>query len=323
MPVPPIRLLFLTVLLLTGPADRRLMAEDAASRRVRIDYQFQISDVPAGQPLRVWCPVPQDTPEQTVTVAADGGWQLTREPRFGNRIAYRELTATAAPSLHALAFVVERKEVVQADIDPTTASAGVAPSVWLQSNRLVPVAGRHVELMADIPAEISRRELGQQVYSLVLNHVDYRKDQPGWGRGDTAWVCDSRFGNCTDFHSLFISMMRSRQVPARFEIGFSIPSDGTSGELSGYHCWAWFQDEDGVWVPVDISEADKHPDLARYYFGNLNAHRVAMSVGRDLELVPRQAAEPLNFFVAPYAEAAGKPVPKEQIKLLHRWSVVR
>jgi hypothetical protein len=30
--------------------------------------------------------------------------------------------------------------------------------------------------------------------------------------------------------------------------------------------------------------------------------------GRDLLLVPRQAADPLNYFVYPYAEADGKPV---------------
>jgi hypothetical protein len=68
-------------------------------------------------------------------------------------------------------------------------------------------------------------------------------------------------------------------------------------------------------VPVDISEADKDPSLKDYYFGRLTENRVTFSVGRDLVLVPKQAGEPLNFFVHPYVEVDGKPWPNEKIKL--------
>ena len=34
-------------------------------------------------------------------------------------------------------------------------------------------------------------------------------------QGDVLWVCDSRFGNCTDFHSLFISWARAKGLPQR------------------------------------------------------------------------------------------------------------
>jgi hypothetical protein len=72
--------------------------------------------------------------------------------------------------------------------------------------------------------------------------------------------------------------------------------------------------EDQGWVPVDISEADKHPDLRQYYFGNLTADRVAFSVGRDLRLVPQQAGEPLNYFVYPYVEVDGIARDQDSIK---------
>jgi hypothetical protein len=72
--------------------------------------------------------------------------------------------------------------------------------------------------------------------------------------------------------------------------------------------------EDQGWVPVDISEADKHPDLRQYYFGNLTADRVAFSVGRDLKLVPEQAGKPLNYFVYPYVEVNGIARDQDSIK---------
>jgi hypothetical protein len=44
-----------------------------------------------------------------------------------------------------------------------------------------------------------------------------------------------------------------------------------------------------------------------YYFGNLTADRVMFTVGRDLQLTPRQAGGPVNFLVYPYVEVEGKP----------------
>jgi len=52
-----------------------------------------------------------------------------------------------------------------------------------------------------------------------------------------------------------------------------------------------------------------------YYFGNLTENRVAFSVGRDIELVPRQNGKPLNYFVYPYVEVDGRVWPRDRIKL--------
>ena len=75
------------------------------------------------------------------------------------------------------------------------------------------------------------------LYDAVLARMDY--DKPAgepWGRGDARWACDAGFGNCTDFHSLFIAACRDLHIPARFEIGFPIPTRRGAGEVGGYHC---------------------------------------------------------------------------------------
>jgi transglutaminase-like putative cysteine protease len=137
---------------------------------------------------------------------------------------------------------------------------------------------------------------------------------PGSGRGDARWACQSGYGNCTDYHSLFISIARKRSLPAKFEIGLPISQKNRDGEIGGYHCWASFYVEELGWVPIDISEADKHPELREYYFGNLTADRVSFSVGRDLNLVPQQEGEPLNYFIYPYVEVDGIACEKDAIK---------
>jgi transglutaminase-like putative cysteine protease len=142
--------------------------------------------------------------------------------------------------------------------------------------------------------------------------MKYSKEGKGWGQGDAVWACDSRFGNCTDFHSLFISMARGNKVPAKFEMGFSVPEKHGRGPVGGYHCWAWFLSKQG-WIPVDISEANRHPDQTEYYFGNLTEDRVQFTTGRDITLAPPQAGGPLNYFIYPYAEVDGRAYPAEKI----------
>jgi transglutaminase-like putative cysteine protease len=168
------------------------------------------------------------------------------------------------------------------------------------------IAGR------DLPAD--QLQLGRVLYDVVNSHMRYSKEGIGWGEGDAVWACDSRFGNCSDFHSLFISLARSQKIPARFEIGFPLPEKRGEGEIPSYHCWAKFKPQGRGWVPVDISEANKDPSRKEYFFGNLSADRVAFSEGRDLTLVPKQDGPPLNFFVYPYVEVDGKPLPAEKVQ---------
>src|SRR5258708_7824089 len=108
---------------------------------------------------------------------------------------------------------------------------------------------------------------------------------------DTRRACDVGKGNCTDFHSLFISLARARQIPSRFEIGLQVPPGKPSGKIDGYHCWSEFWDPRDGWTPVDASEAWKHPERHAYYFGTFDPDRVQLSVGRDL-MLPGMSGEP-------------------------------
>lgn len=144
--------------------------------------------------------------------------------------------------------------------------------------------------------------------------MQYRKDEPGWGRGDASWACDSKFGNCTDFHSLFLSLARTKDVPGRFEMGFSLPEKRGTGDVSGYHCWAKVMPRGRGWVPIDISEANKAPSKRDYFFGRIDANRVGFTHGRDIVLVPAQDGPPVNFLIYPYVEVDGKPLPAESVQ---------
>jgi transglutaminase-like putative cysteine protease len=176
----------------------------------------------------------------------------------------------------------------------------------LQPDALVPTTGPPAGLAVKVTAgKLDPLEKARAIYDYVFTTMKYDKTGTGWGRGDVLYACDAKKGNCTDFHSLFIAMARSQGIPARFEIGFPLPSDKHSAEIAGYHCWSDFYIDGKGWIPVDISEAWKHPEKRDYFFGSHDVNRVQFSMGRDLRLSPPQDGKPLNYFVYPYVEVDG------------------
>ena len=77
------------------------------------------------------------------------------------------------------------------------------------------------------------------------------------------------------------------------------------GVVGGYHCWAEFYVEEFGWVPIDASEAHKHPDKRQALFGGLDADRVAVTIGRDIR-IPGTDGELLNYVIYPYVEVDGE-----------------
>lgn len=308
------------------PAVPAPAAAEPKIRKFTFHYAFQIKDLqPTGDAakdvVRVWLPLPPSTDCQEVkrlAATAPAEPSEHEEARFHNRLLHFE---TAIPADGTIAvdvpYEVVRREVLRAGMPPATPEKldDAGRTFFLAADKLVPTSGRPLKLLEAVQLKQEPLHRARQLYDLVDQHVAYKKEGTGWGRGDTNWVCDNGYGNCTDFHSLFISLARSQGLPARFEIGFSIPTDKPEGPIAGYHCWAWFYLDGRGWTPVDISEADKHPELKEYYFGNLTADRVLFSVGRDLELVPRSAGPPMNFFIYPYIEVGGLPLRKENVEL--------
>jgi transglutaminase-like putative cysteine protease len=184
---------------------------------------------------------------------------------------------------------------------------------YLEPDKLVPLDGTIAELASEHTAgDTTTIQKARHIYDYVLAIMRYDKTGEGWGRGDAIWACTAKRGNCTDFHSLFIGMMRSSGIPARFEIGFPLPEGKTEGDIAGYHCWAEFYLAGVGWVPVDASEAWKNPSERDYFFGAHDTNRVFFTYGRDIRLSPDQKGDPLNFFIYPYAETNGQPVKNLQ-----------
>ncbi|MGA8298881.1 MAG: transglutaminase-like domain-containing protein [Terriglobales bacterium] len=295
------------------------------TRHFTFHYAFTVKNVTPGERIRVWIPLAHSDQFQDVKVTAKSGdlaLKQFQQSQYGNEVLYGE-AAKADKEEYKFSVdytVLRREHVVLVDgkpapgLPPRRSSPKLELARDLEPDRLVPITGIPADLAVEqTKGATTQLEKARDIYDYVFRTMKYDKSGTGWGHGDTLWACDSKHGNCTDFHSVFISMARSQKIPAHFQIGFPLPADKTSAEIPGYHCWAEFYIASIGWIPVDISEAWKHQEKHDYFFGAHDANRFQLTQGRDLKLTPAQDGPPLNYFVYPYVEVAGKEYPNVSI----------
>ncbi len=313
---------FIVVVAAVGSGVSAFSQASTAARSFEFTYVTRIPELPGGaRSARIWIPLPQSGPYQTISdlkIESPFAYTTHRDAEYGNEYVFLEAPAAkvAAPAEVRVHFQATRQEHwVALRAQPVAAKTGAGAGElqrFLQPDRRVPLGGIIGELSEQQTRGIQDPVVkARAIYDYVIATMRYDKSGTGWGNGDAIWACTAKRGNCTDFHSLFIGMVRAAGIPARFEIGFSLPEDQRGGTIAGYHCWAQFYVAPYGWIPVDASEGWKHPEKKNYFFGAHDDNRLQFSVGRDIRLDPPQQGEPLNYFIYPYAEVDGKPLPLE------------
>lgn len=301
-----------------------LQVVGAESRVFEFSYELMPSDLPLGEAVDIYIPLPAEHADQVIltqsfhsSIPGSRGQEL----RYDN--AYYRISRSAdtdTPISVTLSWTVQRN-TVRAGSERQLSEAEKAQ--FLASNVLVPVGHEILQpILKDIRAQRvdeSPAATARAIYDWLVDNVEYKKIGSGWGNGDTFWACTERYGNCTDFHALFIALARSEGIPARFEIGFPVPQNRQAGEIGGYHCWVQFYLPGQGWVPIDASEAAKNPAKRELFYGTHPADRIHFTTGRDLVLSERSEKQPLNYFIYPYVEVDGQPWQGQlKIKLSYR-----
>lgn len=298
------------------------LAEPSESRRFEFDYSCRVTEIPLGaESVDLWVPLPWNTPHdrpphqqvQVMNGSIPPEAEIGTDGKFGNKMIHQRFRAPFPEKIgFDLRLDITRQEAWSDDAkkgrksgaaEPLTAAAKyLGPTAKIALDGKVGAVATGLGLPSGDPLGAARA-----IYDYVVSTMKFDKTGDGWGRGDAAWACESKRGNCADFHSVFMGLARSQNIPSDFEIGFSIPEDLADGEVAGYHCWSWFYAPGAGWTPVDASEASRRPDKKDYFFGALPADRVTFSHGRDITLDPPQQGPALNFFIYPYVEIDGKP----------------
>lgn len=304
--------LFPTLILSLLFSGLSLHAIGSEPRLLEFNYEVATGELPEGKTVDIYIPLPAEHAGQLIL---EQSLQSSIPGRKGQEMhhnnGYYRITRSSdsdVPINAHLRWTVKRN-TVHAGSERELGDA--EKTQFLAPNALVPVDH---EVLQPILEEIREQRsddspaaTARAIYDWVVDNVEYKKVGTGWGNGDTFWACNERYGNCTDFHALFVSLARSEGIPARFEIGFPVPQTRQAGDISGYHCWVQFYLPGEGWVPIDASEAAKNPDKRELYYGTHPSDRIHFTTGRDLVVSKASEKDPLNYFIYPYVEVDGKP----------------
>jgi transglutaminase-like putative cysteine protease len=285
------------------------------SRTVRLSFELTVPEPnDQGDPVRIWLPLPASTPQQEVFgIAIDATVPVSvhHDADFGNPILHAASDGRGDGPIRVAYHAQVQRHEWAVDLQhkrPTAVSqdAGLL-AAQLGETRKVKFLSDIAKVGGEIRAShCDALAVARAAYDHVLATMTYDKSGEGWGSGDTEWACSMGRGNCTDFHTLFMAILRCCGVACEFEIGAAFPAGLESGDIThykcGYHCWTRFYVPDLGWVPADVSEASRHPDKREYFFGAIDEDRVMLSRGRDIVLVPPSPGSPENFFTEPRVE---------------------
>lgn len=289
------------------------------SRSLRLNFKCEIGELPpAAKAVDLWIPVPPTNERQTVKLLNESdllaSGRFTFDKTFGNQLYYRRFDAAGgnAPMQVELVYDADvREETVVAAKELIATKADVPAgefAPYLCETSMIPIEGRIAELARAIELpEGEPLRAGRAIYDYLVTSMKYNYLAPGAGKGNAVWACDSKTGDCTDFHSVFIGVCRYRGIPADHVFGLPLPPEKREGDAKYCHCWAQFWVADVGWIPIDASRANKYPNDREYYFGTLGSTWLTLAHGRDVVLEPPQQGPPINMLHGPVAEVDGKP----------------
>jgi hypothetical protein len=110
------------------------------------------------------------------------------------------------------------------------------------------------------------------------------------------FTCSRRTGDCGMQTFLFMSMLRYKGIPVRWQSGWMIPP-----HAENLHDWCEVWYEGTGWVPVDVSyglQDSEKKDLREYYKSGLDAYRMIVNNGVAGRLYPEKKylrSEPYDF----------------------------
>ncbi len=282
-----------------------------------VTYTTEIMDLPSdSEVLRIWMPLPPTSVDQTVEnlkVSCPVPYEVRQDKAYGNHIVFVETKPDAVPFSLVARYTIVRK---QSGVEPAKITE-LERKKYSQLTPRVKINDEIRRFAADVAGdETSAIVVGRRIYDALIETLNYDKSIPGCGTGDTEWIFKYKNGKCDDYHSLFMAMAISRGIPVRWEQGFPLPypsadnlgKGSLEGDCSGAHCWVSFYDEELGWIPVDVSEGDKKPELAEFFFGNLSPNRFKISEGREIVFDPAQGGDPMNSLAYAYAESDGLPL---------------
>lgn len=268
------------------------------SNRHKVTFRFSVSvpyhELFKDDTLRVWMPVPMQSvrqPKVTVTSASASATALSTPFRsVHNTLFFSEpvIEGDTAKFEYTASYIVGAQyyspEYILANLKPYEKDGMLYKKYTAFESPNIP---RMTELARKIVGkETNPFKCSELVYDYII------RNYPWAGAREYStipcipeYVVEQGHGDCGQVSLLYISLMRSLGIPARWESGWMTHPGETN-----LHDWAEVYFEGVGWVPVDASFgryiADSDPAVKNFYSTGMDFYRLATNMGVNGEFFP-------------------------------------
>ncbi len=276
---------------------------------LNITYITEIVKPPKKKDVRIWIPIPSNDIEQEVfdfSVESVMPYRITEDDRQNRMLFLKSETLRKGDKI-VLQYKIRRKTTGILEDTDVKPEKYLKPSEWEKWDDNI---AKHVDSL--VGNEKDPVKIGKKVYYSIIDMLKYIHEV--CGRGVSTITFEDRLGRCDEFHALFRSMMMYKKIPVKWEQGLALPYPSEMKKTGEFEAdcitarsWARFYIGENKWMPVDVSEGRRRPDLREFYFCNLVPNRIKFSTGRGITLNPPQKNR-INTFPYTYNEAGGIPL---------------
>ncbi len=266
----------------------------------RVEYDFTVAvpydDALAGDSLSIWLPLPFGSPRQSdleILWTSHPQYVLSGDRSIHNTIYFKLPAPAKGDTLHvgySAAYVARGQYFAPEFILANMKDYDRESELYRQYTA---TEAPHIVRLDSLARAIVGTERNPFRQSELV--YDYITDKYPWAGAREystidcipAYVIESGHGDCGQVSLLYISLMRSLGVPARWESGWMLHP----GEKN-YHDWAEVYFEGVGWVPVDVSFGRYpnaiDPRARNFYSHGMDTHRFATNHGVCGELFPKK-----------------------------------
>ena len=276
--------------------------------KMRITYTITVQPdaVPDGEKLQCWLPMPrEDRPRQKyvkLLVTSDPEYIISPDTAIHHSIFMEEQSKKGVPTVFQISydyissaqyFKMSEIKILpydKASDDYMKYTAEQLPHICFTDE--VKRLADSITAGDDNPSSIVSKLYfwfkenipwtGALEYSTIPNIPEY--------------VLKNRRGDCGMQTFLFISMLRYKGIPARWESGWMMPP-----EKENLHDWSEVYYEGTGWVPVDVMydlQKSENPLLKNFYLSGIDSYRLIVNEGIAGPLHPVKKflrSEPYDF----------------------------
>lgn len=272
---------------------RGLLADGGKHRvRVRFEINVPFDSALVGDTLRVWMPYPMETYRQTDVSLAEASqdYIISTPEQSVHSTLYMQAPADTAGNKF---FYEAELTTCGKYVEPSRIAAEIKPydKESAEYKKYTAFDNPHIIRLDSLAQAIVGNETDPYKCSeMAYDYIIQRYPWAGAREYSTIpcmpqYVLDEGHGDCGQVSLLYISLMRTLGIPARWESGWMLHP----GEKN-LHDWAEVYYEGIGWVPVDVSFGryinSGNKDIEKFYSTGIDSHRFVANKGVSGEFFP-------------------------------------